>query len=148
MTTTLRVPALEALKAVIHGMGRTHELAIEVREAKSVDKAEWLRAADRDFFSVSTSMQSEMLAAVRIALPAVLATGNPTPAYDAVKEAARRVILRRFEQGGWDRRLRPLSPAYAAHKRREPALDDRVGIAYGTLFRDIRTARFVMRART
>jgi len=145
MTGPIRIPALEALRAVIRGLGGTHALAIEMRDEALVAKAEWLRASGRDFYSISTSQQAHMLAAVRRALPAVLASGNPTPAFDAVKEAAREVILWRFTQQGWDRTLRPLSPRYAARKRANPALDERIGIAYGTLFRATRLAKLTLR---
>jgi hypothetical protein len=141
----LRIPALEALKRVVLGMGGTHELVIELRDASLVAKAEWLRAQGRDLYSVSTSQVAHMLSAMRRATPAVVASGNPTVAYDAVKAAAKEVILWRFVRQGWDRTLRPLSPKYAARKRANPALDERIGIAYGALYRATVLANVSMR---
>jgi hypothetical protein len=145
VTANLKLPALENLKKVIHDLGGSHALEIELRDDEQVAKAEYLKATGRDFFSVTTSMQAAMLAALRRATPGVLASGNPTPAYDAVKATAREWIVRRFLTQGPDVRLRPLSKDYLARKRAHELMDTRVGIARGTLLRAVRTAPMRLR---
>jgi hypothetical protein len=144
VTANLKLPALENLKRVIHDLGGSHALELELRE-DNAEKAEHLRRTGRDFFSVSGSMKGALLRAAQRAIPQAVATGNVAAAYDAVKEAAREHLVQRFLKQGGDVRLRPLSPDYKRYKQQATILDERIGIALGSLLRNVRTGAMRLR---
>lgn len=138
---------LEAIASFVESLGGTHSVVIEAREQRSLDLATYLANAGRDFFSVTDQMRSDVAAEMVNAAQAMpLKPESSQTLMELGAQAARRVILRRFETGGYDVGLKPLSPAYAAFKRRHSYLyDQRVGIATGRLYRDVKLSTFSIR---
>lgn len=137
---------LEDLKRFVEAIGGRWTLVIAMGDPASIDKAGWLFDAGRDFFSVTPAMQAAILSEMMIALRTKLDRRDfraPETVMVLAAEAARKHILKRFERGGYDVKLTALSPMWLRYKRNNPAMDPRVGIAYGTLYRDVKVrARF------
>jgi hypothetical protein len=140
---TTHLARFEHLIRFVRELGGTWELRIRLRETESLAKAQFLRDDGRDFFSVTPQMQARVMAALKRELAQALRGGRTPRDYLAVAaEAAKEHILWRFETGGGEMNPRPLSARYLAYKRRHVWLRERVGWAYGTLYRDVKLATF------
>lgn len=119
MTARLGVaPLLERLQETVRMLGTGGGLLqVELGSAFAVQKAEWLAASGRDFFSVTASLAGACARGVARAIPECVRTGSVGPAYREAAKEAQAHILRRFHAGGFDVRLRALSPGWRARKR-------------------------------
>lgn len=136
---------LEDLQKFVEGVGGRWTLVIAMTEQESIDKAGWLADGSRDFFSVTPAMQAAMKNEVMIAFREKLERRDfrsPETVLVLAAEAARQHILKRFERGGFDMRLAPLSPMWLRYKASK-GWDSRVGIATRALYKDVKErARF------
>lgn len=148
----LELGPLEEIADFAERIGGAWTLAIEIRDERLISVAGWLADAGRDFFSVTPEMQSEVAASLSNAFAQMqfaesFSAGSlddaAARALQIAADTCKAIVLKRFEQGGYDVELKPLSPAYAAYKRRHSyILDQRIGIAYGTLYRAVKLATF------
>lgn len=135
---------LEDLQKFVQAVGGKWTLVIALTESESIDKAGWLADAQRDFFSVTPAMQAAMKNEVMLAFRDKLERRDfrsPETVLVIAAEAARQHILKRFERGGFDVRLKALSPMWLRYKAAR-GWDHRVGIAQRGLLNDVKAARF------
>jgi hypothetical protein len=139
MSTTRNTPAFDALLRDCQQIGGRYIVEIRLSQ-ESVDKANWLADKERDFFSVTESMKG----AVAKACVEAVRQGGLATITQVAPEAIRRHIILRFARGGYDMRLRRLSPKYAAWKQKKYD-ETRIGILTGDLFHDVALAPISLR---
>lgn len=141
-TVTDNTGKLDAFVATLSAFaGRKIVMPDGLPEAVRI-KLEHLRATGRDFFQETPGLKAAIVAAIRAKL-----TGGRINAADwdeAVAEAVKAFVLARFQSGGGDVSLAPLSPMYRAYKA-AVGLDPRIGIATGLLFGALSRARWIVR---
>lgn len=139
------------LREFLKVIGGRYDLTISGLTGPSEVKLTSLLDHGRPFTAQTMVLQNAILAEWKRRAPTVLSKNgralNMDPALAAMAGIARGVILRRFDEGGFDVRLRALTPRYAAWKAAN-GLDPRIGIARGILRRNIQRASFVMRKRS
>ena len=133
MTAARNTPGLDALIAQVRQIGRGWTVVLELDQA-SVNKAHWLAARGRDFFSVTPAMRD----AVAREVVAEVRSGGLAVVERVAPEAIRRHIVRRFEAGGVDTSLTPLTDRYLRWKLRH-GLDPRIGIAHRDLLNAVQS---------
>lgn len=94
---------------------------------------------DRDRAEIQSAIRQKFLASmVNTSSPSMLVVMT------VAANKAREVWVRRLSSSGADQTWAPLSPAYAARKRRK-GLDARIGVATGAMLRALRTGHVVVR---
>lgn len=146
MTVARHTPQLDGLRAWAAGIGGRWRVVADAPPAEQ-DKLAWLAAGGRDLLAATPDLRRAITNAIAADAKRVLtAAGNLRTeatlrvAGEVIKAA---VVARVVRQGG-DVRLAPLSPAYAAWKRRA-RLDPRIAVATGALLRALRAATFTLR---
>ena len=146
----MSTPALDRLKSFLLEFGGTYRLVWNFGDAESAKKRKHLNRTDREFFNVTMPMRQQILRVIKEEFRRSFRMNVST--YDqvrvAVADTARQWIVNRFATQGPDVRLRPLSPNYLAFKRRHPLYDQRIGIARGNLFRDVKVRATVYLRKT
>ena len=135
---------IDGLLAFTKSLGGRWSLQIDYRNPKSADKILWLADGGRSFLALSAPLRYAIYQALSRAFKGSIDSlmGDRSQAVmDAAAQAAKAHILRRFEAGGFDVRMTPLTAKYAAFKRMH-GFDPRLGIKTGDLIDDIRNATF------
>lgn len=150
MTAHANTASIEALLRKMQQLPGRWLLNVVFADTESASKARFLKASGRDFFASTPQLQREVTGAIAGYVRETLARNpealDPRRAYEVGADAARRHFVGRFERQGGDVRLAPLNPLYRAWKGRDPLRDTRIGIALGTLYRDLKVrARVLVR---
>lgn len=137
---------LDRLQQLVTALDGRYELEIEGLSQPNAIKLAVLGDTGRPFLEVTPRMKSMILRTLKQSLSAVLQGGrfDTESALDIAGAEAKEIVIKRFEEQGFDVHLDPLDPEYLEHKRRK-RLDSRIGIATGTLLRNLKRARFVWR---
>lgn len=149
MAIRVNLEPIKRLQEFLKVIGGRYSLAIDGLTGPSETKLEYglIRRA-RPMLAVTQQMRAAMLREWKASIGRLLSQRgnaiNLDPALELMSKAAKIVVMRRFEEGGYDVNLRPLTAKYAAWKHAHN-LDPRIGIARGILLRNLRRARFVMR---
>lgn len=142
MTVNRSTPTLDALARTMGRLPGRWLLNVVFADTESATKARFLKASGRDFFKSTPALQTAVTRAVAGYVSDALKTNpealDPLRAMQVGADAARAHFVARFERQGWDVSLAPLSGAYRAWKARDPLRDTRIGIALGTLLRDLK----------
>lgn len=150
MSARISTPQLDRLKGFLLDFGGTYRLVWNFADEESAKKRKHLNRTDREFFNVTMPMRQHILRVLKQEVGRALRMNVST--YEqvrvAVADAARWWVVNRFATQGPDVRLRELSDDYAKFKRRHPLFDQRIGIARGNLFRDVKVRATVYLRKT
>lgn len=148
MAVRVNLEPMRRLQEFLRFLGGRYYVAAEGLTEPSRVKLDALTASRRPFFSVTQAMRQAVLQewnrnAGRLLSKSMTAL-NTDPALALMASTVKSVILRRFDEQGFDVSLRPLSANWRETKARR-GWDPRIGIARGILYRNLKRARFVMR---
>lgn len=148
MAVRVNLEPMRRLQEFLRFLGGRYYVAAEGLTGPSTTKLDALTSTGRPFFAVTQAMRQAVLQEWHRNKDALLSKSmtalNTEPALALMASTCKSVILRRFEEQGFDVRLRPLSVTWRETKARR-RLDPRIGIATGVLYRNLQRARFVMR---
>jgi len=150
VTTNRHTPSLDALRATMARLHGRWTINLIPAETDSVLKLAYLKETGRDFAKVTPELIAAVTDHVATKVHAQLANPDaidPLALLRSAGEVVRAHIVNRFVLQGVDVALRPLSDPYKLFKRRH-RLDPRIGVAWGTLLRDIKLRARVLVRRT